>query len=255
MIRRNRKCLIATPTYDSDTIKAELRVVENYRDFTTCVNGLIRSITGEIGNPHRFFDHNRIELSLNDPDNEDRSWMIRSDIVREDRFFMNVSRDEVMQAINDVPQNRDIMRLRSLSPLRILTFLLGPKKIAASKSAAYALVAAASHGAADFTHTFLRPHYDANRIPEDERSSNLHNFDRRGRNANLVNFRFEGSNIIYNHFDAGNFMWGAWTRLIGLTSAEVWAGSNLNEFYRLGDSAADQRAIFAGRRYFSKTEI
>jgi|GEM_PF-2280244 len=40
---------------------------------------------------------------------------------------------------------------------------------------------------------------------------------------------------------------GVWSRYIGLTNSEVWAGSNLNEFYNLGDSVADQRAIKDGR--------
>lgn len=51
--------------------------------------------------------------------------------------------------------------------------------------------------------------------------------------------------------DGGNFMWGAWTKILTLTNLEVWLGSNLNEVFqgRMGDEKADQDAIWSGRKF------
>ena len=58
---------------------------------------------------------------------------------------------------------------------------------------------------------------------------------------------------MYSLMDAGNFMWGAWSKFIGLTSPEVWAGSNANEFFFTGkmDTPADQRSVFNGRSFLT----
>ncbi|WP_336379107.1 hypothetical protein [Chryseobacterium sp. CCNWLW145] len=57
---------------------------------------------------------------------------------------------------------------------------------------------------------------------------------------------------MYSLMDAGNFMWGGWSKFIGLTAAEVKAGSNANEIrYGHFDSKADQRAIFNGRKFLT----
>lgn len=43
-------------------------------------------------------------------------------------------------------------------------------------------------------------------------------------------FRFGNVNMIYNTFDAGNFMWGAWTKYTGLSAEKVMWGARMNEF-------------------------
>jgi hypothetical protein len=185
---------------------------------------------------HRYFDTRGNELLLNDAQKADKRWLTSSDIAVGDRFFMNVSENDVKQAIGSVSQNLGIIISKVLN----------------MDAVAYGLIARASYDEADFTFSFLTGHYDANRNPEFEHPSSSHDFDSRGREENLVNFRFEGSSTIYNHFDAGNFMWGAWTKGIGLNTFEARGGAHLNEFYRLGDSKADQRAISAGRNYIKR---
>lgn len=56
---------------------------------------------------------------------------------------------------------------------------------------------------------------------------------------------------MYNLYDAGNFMWGAWAKEIGLSSTEIKIGTQLNEILKLrfGDDPADQRAVFNGFKY------
>jgi hypothetical protein len=223
----------ATNRYSQKTV--EIKVIPaKYRIFTVCRDGFITSITGEIGNPHRFFDHNGVELTFNDPKIADKKWMTNSDIIIDDRLFMNISRNDVRQAINAVPQNSQIIERRLQRLQR-----------------GYILIRNASNREADFVISFLIPHYDRNRNTEIDAPSYIYKIGtlRTRYQEDFIYFRFEGSNILYNAYDAGNFMWGAWTKLIGLSDREVEIGSNLNEWYRLGDSKADQRAIGAGRAY------
>lgn len=60
-------------------------------------------------------------------------------------------------------------------------------------------------------------------------------------------FKIEGTNDVYNIYNAGNYMWGKWTKEIGLTNTEIKAGSQLNELGK--DTKADQEAIQKGRKY------
>lgn len=65
---------------------------------------------------------------------------------------------------------------------------------------------------------------------------------------NIVYFKFEGSNVLYNLYDSENFMWGAWTQEIGLSDGMTTFGSQANEYGF--DSDADQRAIKNGRAWY-----
>ncbi|WP_293886744.1 MULTISPECIES: polymorphic toxin type 44 domain-containing protein [unclassified Sphingobacterium] len=65
-------------------------------------------------------------------------------------------------------------------------------------------------------------------------------------------FRINGSKILYNPSDAGQYIWGAWMRANGYTYMQVWLGSNLNEWKNLGDSKGDQNAIKAGYNAMDK---
>lgn len=94
---------------------------------------------------------------------------------------------------------------------------------------------------------FLRNYYNENRthgLYNDDRDLYVEN----GKEYDVY-FRFEGSDVLYNLFDAGNFMWGAWTKEINLSANEARHGSQLNEFGK--DSEADQRAIRAGRAWYN----
>ena len=104
----------------------------------------------------------------------------------------------------------------------------------------------ASYSGCDFTFHFLRNYYNEHRthgLNNDDRDLYVENdkeYD--------VYFRFEGSNILYNLYDAGNFMWGAWTKEVGLSAAESVFGSQINE---MGDTDADQRAIREDRAWYN----
>ena len=68
--------------------------------------------------------------------------------------------------------------------------------------------------------------------------------------SHAIAFRFGKGETLYNVFDAGNYLWGLSMYSSGFSERMTWWGSNLNEIFRGGDDAADQRAIFNGyRRY------
>ena len=189
---------------------------------------------------HRYFDINGNQLTFNDPTGVDNHWLTNPDIAVGDRLFMNVSKENVTTAIGSVSQNFRIIMLRCMG----------------LEEMAYPLIGAASWSGADFTFSFLLNHYDNNRDQVTESPSYIFSEgDKRAHyQENFVNFRFEGTNSLYNLYDAGNFMWGSWTQGIGLSNLEVKTGSNLNEFlqFRFGDSKADQKAIFDGKNYKRK---
>lgn len=94
---------------------------------------------------------------------------------------------------------------------------------------------------------FLRNYYNENRthgLYNDDRDLYVEN----GKEYDVY-FRFEGSNTLYNLHDAGNFMWGAWSKEVGLSTAESVFGSQINEMG--GDTDADQRAIREGRAWYN----
>ena len=63
--------------------------------------------------------------------------------------------------------------------------------------------------------------------------------------------KFEGSNTLYNIYDAGNFMTGKAFQMIGAPLDVLKNGANLSSKITLNgpDSAADQRAITNGYNY------
>jgi hypothetical protein len=231
--------LIATSMYDTDNVTVEVRIADSDRVFKASIGGIITSITGEKGSFHRFFDHSGTELFFNDPDIADKKWTTESDIIVGDRLFMSVSKNEVERTINSVPQNSRILQVRS-------------QRLALP---GYISITQASRGMADFSHSFLRWHYSRNRREDEGHISDFENGGviKTKYQEDFIYFRFEGPNTLYNFYDAGNFMWGAWSKLIRLTDNEVKRGVNWYERLqgRLGgDSEADQRAIFNGRDYF-----
>jgi hypothetical protein len=63
--------------------------------------------------------------------------------------------------------------------------------------------------------------------------------------------RFEGTNTLYNIYDAGNFMTGKAFQMVGYSLKETTVGANLSSILtgHGKDSAADQRAITNGYNY------
>ncbi|WP_317126969.1 hypothetical protein [Apibacter raozihei] len=187
-------------------------------DITVNNKGIVSKVVKN-DKPNRFYDEKGNELKFNDTQEVDKSKLTNNYSVGEQLYYP-VSRAELDKVVKGVSLNSGIKLSKYMAPLSV------------SK---YVLVALASHTGADFTMGYLAERKDIYNVFIEE---------------TIYNYRFEGSNKIYNLFDAGNFMWGAWTEEIGLFDFEVKGGSNLNEFYNFGDSEADQRAIFDGRKYY-----
>lgn len=106
---------------------------------------------------------------------------------------------------------------------------------------AYALIRYEStQGEADFSAHYLSRKLDV--------GSNVN------QNDSSYHVRFEGTNTIYSLMDGGNFMWGGWSKFIGLFDHEVRSGVNAYEYIYNGqaDTEADERSLFNGRDYIYK---
>ncbi len=180
-----------------------------------------------------FMDYNGKTLTFNDKEIADKEKSNQKYEVG-DRVYMNMSYSDALAAIKKVPQNEDIIEGGLLRYLKIYL---------------------ASHGDADFTFGFLDVYYDKNHNPGFEAPINqCGNGAFRARYAeDLMYFRFEGTNILYNIYDSGNFMWGAWSKHVGITDSESQWGPGLNELFQ--DSDADSRAIRNGRMWYNKNII
>lgn len=66
---------------------------------------------------------------------------------------------------------------------------------------------------------------------------------------NFIYFKIGNSNTMYNLYDAGNFMWGAWGNARGHSYGTLKAGSQANELWQ--DSNADQQTIKNGYNWMS----
>ncbi|MFC7346452.1 DUF6443 domain-containing protein [Chryseobacterium zhengzhouense] len=197
-------------------------------DITINAKGNVSSVLRN-GKPNKFFDESGKQMFFNDPKGVNKSSLSRKYEVG-DQVFHQIDYSEYAKAILSVSSNKLIMT--SLAKGKTSGFL-APGFLAT----AYGLIAYEStQGEADFS-----AHYLSRKLGLEGTNVN--------QNDAHYNFRFGNTNIIYSLMDAGNFMWGGWSKFIGLTSAEVWGGSNLNEFYNLGDTPEDQRAISNGRDF------
>ncbi|MGG5209933.1 DUF6443 domain-containing protein [Chryseobacterium sp. MIQD13] len=200
-------------------------------DVTVNSKGVVSNILRtEKGKPNRFFDENGRQMYFNDPSGVNKTSLNREYNIG-DQVFYQIDYSDFLRAIASVPNNNMIMGLLARSKT---AGFLAPSLIAA----AYALIGYEStQGEADFSAHYLSRKLDI--------GNNVY------ANDSSYNFRFGNTNIMYSLMDAGNFMWGGWSKFIGLSSAEVKAGSNLNEFISSGemDTPADQRSMFGGRKF------
>ena len=203
---------------------------------TTDENGIVVTVEEQKG-LNVFKDFNGDILTFNDTEEADRDMLNRKFYIG-DRVYMQLSSEDARNQIQSVSKNEEIKN---------------------SWYGGYIDIAEASHSEADFTFSYLLGYYDKNRNTESELSSNMQ-FERdlrgiriRDRRThipeNMVYFKFEGTEVLYNIYDSGNFMWGAWTKEIGLSDRMTWFGSELNEYGF--DSNADQKAIKDGRSWYS----
>ena len=210
--------------YGKDTIKVSSE---------GCVSEIIKS-DGE----NVFLDHKGYRLSFHDEKDVDKKRLTKNVKGRSydvgDRVYMNISAEDAVTAICSVPQNEDIKN--DFFP-------------------SYWDIIKASWGGADFAVHFLAGYYDEHRdgLVESEAFFYQSIINRRGRRdyiSSFIYFRFEGSRKMYNIYDAGNFMWGAWSVEVGISPASSRIGPEVNEILQgrlFGDSEADRKAIKDGR--------
>lgn len=196
--------------------------------------GVITGVYQNNGN-NRFFDKDGNELIFNDILGVDKN--LQTDDFSNsvgDQLFIDITKKEILQAIGYTPG------------LKLNAWIYATRHLGLS----YILTAIASHRGADFTHSSLSILYNK------KANSDLHKGDDLFRGSFTepgAYFRIQGEKTIYNLYDAGNFMWGAWTKMVGMSNLEAIGGSNLNEILSGGDSGADQRAIKNGRSWFNRS--
>ena len=153
-----------------------------------------------------------------------------------DHLFYNMSRADIMIALSRV----------KLSP-----YILKANRTV-NKTIAYYMAALESYKGADFTFSFLAQFYK--KYTGKDPLKGPTGFREASYVENATYFRIKGDNTIYNIYDAGNFIWGAWMKSVGFSSLEIIGGSNYNETIRGNgiDSNADQKAILRGIKWFNK---
>ena len=193
--------------------------------------------------PNIFMDNNGNTLTFNDEEDADKDKLVDKFNIG-DRVYMPVNTQEACSDIQTVKQNDDIKNSRRSFRFVCFKTII---HVRYRTIMGYLKTALASYSGSDFAHHFLPNYYNENRthgLYNDDRDLYVEN----GKEYDVY-FRFEGSDVLYNLFDAGNFMWGAWTKEIYLSDTEARHGSQLNEFGK--DSEADQRAIRAGRAWYN----
>jgi len=186
--------------------------------------GLVQSIEPAEGK-HRFFDARGNELFFHDVEGAD-DYLLQTKFSKGDRVYWPVNSKDFFEGI---------LYKSALSP-SISSKLYGNSSPLANYFIKLNYTATHSYSWADFAERYLVNKYDISNYGISNRGQNY--LDDAGY------FRFGNDNSIYNLYDAGNFMWGAWMKLNRYSYTETKVGSQLNEFFK--DSDADQNAIRAG---------
>ena len=175
------------------------------------------------GNPVNLFvmEETSQVLHLNDIENLDSDISTRN-FEDGDRVFFNISNDELASAID------------------------------AAGEGTWLNVASKSHGEADFVMSHLVPNYFGKDGTGDEHVYLEDGTLRTHYVENQHYFKFGDDFRLFNLYDAGNFMWGAWMNDSGFSPSAAKIGSELNELFM--DADADQRATKAGEMYNQNTQ-
>jgi hypothetical protein len=146
--------------------------------------------------------------------------------------YYPIDYNEFLKAIASVPHTNKIRAL--LAQGRLGNAVISPS----AQLSAYAMIGYEStYGEADFSAHYLSRKLD---IGNDVNQNNA-----------FYHVRFGNTNTIYSLMDAGNFMWGGWSKFIGLLNHEVTGGVNTYEYIYNGraDTNADSKSIFNGRAF------
>ncbi|MBO4331985.1 MAG: RHS repeat-associated core domain-containing protein [Paludibacteraceae bacterium] len=198
-------------------------------NITVDENGFVSKVEKQVGD-NTFHDKKGNLLTFNDIEEVDKG-KTSNTFEKGDRVYMELNSIDVLDAIKKVKQNKNIKEGKNR----------------------YWNIYKASHGEADFTFSFLDSYYEKHREPESESSimTTENGFLRTKYQEDIIYFKFEDSNTLYNLYDSGNFMWGAWSVYVGITDSEAEWGPSLNEIFSGGDSEADKRAIKNGRSWIT----
>jgi hypothetical protein len=174
-----------------------------------------------------------MQLFFSDPKNVDKNSQNKKYFVG-DQVYEPIDRNEFLKAISLVGSNELI--IQSLVQARTGSFI-SPSAILTAFGLIYY---ESTRGEADFSAHYLSRKLGLSGTNVNQNDSSYH-------------FRFGNTNTIYSLMDAGNFMWGGWSRFIGLTDLEVRGGVNTYEVIYNGkmDTPADQRSVFGGIRFLT----
>lgn len=227
-------------TYTEDDAKSAFLQLKNSMpaskptdDITVNGKGLISNILRN-GQPNRFFDESGKQLYFNDSQHDDK-YMLSQSFNLGDRLYFPISFSDLNSQVTGVFHNNQLILMNSLGGIgskfnSYVDMFLNSYNFGAGKGS-------------DFTYNFLVPLLQSNNV-------GVTNENMQDKFIPNAFFRFGSVNMVYNTFDAGNFMWGAWTKYIGLSSESALWGARLNEFG--SDSPRDQNAIWRGHKYFYK---
>lgn len=227
-------------TYTGDDAKSAFFQLKNSMsaskptdDITVNNKGLVSSILRN-GQPNRFFDESGKQLYFNDSQHDDK-YMLSQNFNVGDRLYFPISFSDLNSQVTGVFHNNQLILMNSLDGI-------------GSKFNSYVDMFLNSYNfgggkGSDFTYSFLVPLLQSKNVE-------ITNENMQDKFIPNAFFRFGSVNMIYNTFDAGNFMWGAWTKYTGLSSERALWGARLNEFG--SDSSRDQNAIWRGHKYFYK---
>ena len=196
---------------------------------------------------NRFFNEKGKQLFFNDSENVDKINLKSGVYNKGDQLFNYIPKERFAKFMKAA--GFDALRYN----LKVNQAQKEGDKDAAMSNRYIALEIAKkeSYNKADFAISTLLPNYS---YPEYETNRRRPYLDSIIETKDY--FIFGESNVMYNLFDAGNYMWGSWMHLNGFERKTVKFGSNLNELMRgnMGDTEADQRAIFNGFNFKGYTK-
>ena len=203
------------------SVGIDLNNDENDDNITVNSDGIVTNVEKN-DKPNRFFDENGNELYFHDAEGVDSSLLNETTFSVGDRLYYPIS---LKQMYDHILKSGLIMERRlstTTNGFWIFAWYKAAKK---------------GYGSYDFAESYLVNFidYPGHNTHSGRRSGNITYYSESGY------FRFGNQNIIYNLYDAGNYMWGTAMKASGFSYWEARFGSQANEFFM--DSSADQRAI------------
>ncbi|WP_294312404.1 DUF6443 domain-containing protein [uncultured Chryseobacterium sp.] len=202
-------------------------------DITVNKKGIISNISRN-NKPNRFFDESGKQLFFNDSQQDDK-YMLSQYFEVNDRLYYPISDSDLKTQVTNVHHNNQLILMNGMDNWgskfnSYIDLFLNSYNFVPGKGS-------------DFTYSFLVPFLKNKNV-------NITNENLQDKFIPNAFFKFDNVNMIYNTFDAGNFMWGAWTKYIGLSAEKAMWGARMNEFG--SDSSRDQNALWRGNKYFYK---